>query len=249
MKKKNLSMLILPLFMVFLLYSCAGAPEPVEPEPPVVEEIVEEPELEAEEEFPLPDSERAVAQALRQIAMAADLSDSDQALLQQAEDDYTAAGQAYGNDNKQARDLYVNAAVIYRSVLESRFAESFNEEKNLTMTEKEQAASIKADRAAPEPWQQGNRQAEAAEEAASEWNYPAAIESYQEARTLFSEAYTIAYEKREAAREALQQAQQTFSQTEETLRQEEEELREERSSAEEETREEYESADIEEEAE
>jgi hypothetical protein len=247
MNKKNVSFLILPFAMMFFLYSCAGSPEPVEPEPPVVEEKVEDPEK--EEEFPEPEEERDLAAALRQIAMDADLSDADQALFQQAEADYTAAGQEYGNDNRQARDLYVKAADTYKTVLENRFAEEYDNEKSLAIEEKEEAASIKADRAAPDSWQEASRRADEAEEAELEWNYPKAIEAYREARILFTEAYSVAREKREAAQEALQQAKQTYSQTEEELKRQEEELREERSSIEEETRGEFDNANIEEEAE
>ncbi len=241
MKKRTITISAL-LFTVFLLIQgCAGTPEP-EPVEPAEQP---EPAVEEVEDIEAPDSERDQAVSLRAIIMEAepDMSRTDNFLL--AEEAYNSAELAYGNDNLEARKLYLDAIEGYKSILDSIYGEQVRKSRSVSLTEKEAADALFASKAAPDSYAKGETSLKEAEALSSEYRYPSAMGAYKSAETSFKEAAVIAGEKKKAAMKALEEAKAAYNQTEDDLKEEESLLNSEREATVEETRREYESADIE----
>lgn len=243
MKKPKVLFPVLLFALFLMIQGCAGTPEP---EPQVITEPAPEPEpAEPAPEAPAPEAERAEAAALREAVLEAGTELTGSEGYTRAEESFSAAEQAYGTDNAEAKLLYIEAAGGYRELLDSAYGEELRTSRGESVAEKEAADALFAARAAPEPYARGTASLEEAESLSSAYRYQAAIGAYTEARAAFREAAEIAARKKEAALQALEKARSAYSATEEELKMEQEQLNEERQSAEEETRLEYESADLE----
>jgi hypothetical protein len=242
MKKRTMIVSALLLIAFLLIQGCAGTPEPVEPEKPVEQP---EPAVDEKADIAAPENERAQAVSLRAIIMETepDLSQTDNFLL--AEEAFNSAELAYGSDNMDARELYLEAIEGYRSVLDTTYGAQIKERRSVSLKEKEAADALFASKAAPESYVKGESSLKEAEALSSEYHYPDALGAYRNAEAFFKEAAEIAGQKKRVAMEALENAQAAYKRTEDDLKEEESRLSSEREETEEETRREYESADIE----
>lgn len=218
MVMKRFSIAILSLLAVFLIFSCASAPEE---EPKEVE--AEEPKTE-EPAAPAPDPERAEAKSLRSLITSFEFEQYAQELFAEAEQSYETAEAAYGEDNEKAANEYRTAIEGYRNVLEKAVKARYEEWQREANTRLSEASEVKADKAVPEAYDSANGKLEKSREAYKNENYEEASTLYKDGMEELEEAVSTAREKRRKALNALEETEKSMKQSEERIRKLEEDM-------------------------
>lgn len=194
--------------------ACASAPEP---EPEEVQQPVAS-DTETVESW------REQAVILREQIVEAELSQYAMEEFEQGDAQLSSGDEQRALDEDAALEHYRNATESFRQVIDQAFADVVDPAQSDAQDAKSRADEVRAERGAPEPYEQGEARYTEAESARAQREFTPSLEGYRGAQESFEEAYEIASERRDRAREAMEAADQAISETEETTQELEDEL-------------------------
>jgi tetratricopeptide (TPR) repeat protein len=176
---------LFPAAALFLIISCASAPE-------MVEELPEAPEMEYNQ-----------AKELRQLIEDYDLKQAAPAAYEAAERSFQEGESAYGKDNAVAKSALQKAINGYQQVIDEAFPLLVGRRQSEVDAVKQAADELKAAVAVKQKYAAAQSAYDQAVAARGAGNFKEALKLLDEAERLFEEVYAEAKVKKERAEQAM----------------------------------------------
>jgi tetratricopeptide (TPR) repeat protein len=226
---RALQIAIVVVLGVFVLFSCATAPEQAPEETPKeTEETTEaetsEKEVSKQPSEPIPKEKQDRARRLREVVQKYEFAQYAPDEYEAAEAAYEEAEEAVGSDNKRAATRYEDASTSYEKVIEIGVGEVYADLETQVETELKKGREVKVSKAVPQLYQSAMEILQEAQKAYKAGNYEQAYERYQEGIAALRKAVGEARTKRAQALKALEETDKSMQQTEKRIKSIQEEM-------------------------